>query len=64
MARSRDLRPGYSRRAQYGIFTGYVIAVVGIVVGLIALALSLFNPGAFAFLRGAASEVVAQVGEA
>ncbi len=64
MARSRDLRPGYSRRAQYGIFTGYVIAVVGIVVGLIALALSLFNPGAFAFLRGAASEVVAPVGEA
>ena len=64
MARSRDLRPGYSRRAQYGIFTGYVIAVVGIVVGLIALGLSLFNPGAFAFLRGAASEVAAPVGEA
>ncbi len=63
MARSRDLRPGYSRRAQYGIFTGYVIAVVGIVVGLIALALSLFDPGAFAFLRGAATEVAAPVGK-
>jgi rod shape-determining protein MreC len=63
MARSRDLRPGYSRRAQYGIFTGYVIAVVGIVVGVIALALSLFDPGAFAFLRGAATEVAAPVGE-
>jgi rod shape-determining protein MreC len=64
MARSRDLRPGYSRRAQYGIFTGYVIAVVGIVVGVIALALSLFDPGAFAFLRGPATEVAAPVGEA
>ena len=64
MARSRDLRPGYSRRAQYGIFTGYVVAVVGIVVGVIALALSLFDPGAFGFLRGAASEVAAPVGEA
>jgi rod shape-determining protein MreC len=64
MARSRDLRPGYSRRAQYGIFTGYVIAVVGLIVGVIALGLSLFNPGAFAFLRGAASELGAPVGEA
>jgi rod shape-determining protein MreC len=64
MARSRDLRPGYSRRAQYGIFTGYVIAVAGIVVGVIALALSLFDPGAFAFLRGPATEVAAPVGEA
>jgi rod shape-determining protein MreC len=64
MARSRDLRPGYSRRAQYGIFTGYVIAVVGIIVGLVALGLSLFDPGAFAFLRGAASEIGAPVGEA
>lgn len=64
MARSRDLRPGYSRRAQYGIFTGYVIAVAGVVVGVIALALSLFDPGAFAFMRGAASEVAAPVGEA
>lgn len=64
MARSRDLRPGYSRRAQYGIFTGYVILVVGIVVGVIALGLSLFNPGAFGFLRGVASEVAAPAGEA
>ena len=64
MARSRDLRPGYSRRAQYGIFTRYVILVVGIAVGVIALGLSLFDPGAFAWLRGAGSEVAAPVGEA
>ena len=64
MARSRDLRPGYSRRAQYGIFTGYVIAVVGIVVGLVAFGVSLYNPGAFGFARGAASDVAAPVGKA
>lgn len=64
MARSRDLRPGYSRRAQYGIFTGYVIAVVGIVAGLAMLALSLFDPGSFGSLRGLAASVVAPVGEA
>ncbi len=64
MARSRNLRPGYSRRAQYGIFTGYLVLVVGIVIGVIALGLSLLNPGAFAYLRGAASEIAAPVGEA
>ncbi len=64
MARSRDLRPGYSRRAQYGIFTGYVITVAGLVAGLVALGVSFYNPGAFAWLRGPASEVAAPVGEA
>jgi rod shape-determining protein MreC len=64
MARSRDLRPGYSRRAQYGIFTGYVIFALGVIAGLIALGVSLYDPGAFGFLRGAASEVAAPVGEA
>ena len=64
MARSRDLRPGYSRRAQYGIFTGYVIAVVGIVAGLVTLGLSLFDPGAFASVRGIAATLVAPLGEA
>lgn len=64
MARSRDLRPGYSRRAQYGIFTGYVIAVTGLVAGLAALALSLFDPAAFSSLRAAAGELAAPAGEA
>ena len=64
MARSRDLRPGYSRRAQYGIFTGYVILVVAIVVGVITIGVSLYNPGAFGFLRGAASDVAAPAGKA
>jgi rod shape-determining protein MreC len=63
MARSRDLRPGYSRRAQYGIFTGYVILWAGFVVGMIALGISLFSPGAFSFLRSTASEVAAPVGK-
>jgi rod shape-determining protein MreC len=64
MARSRDLRPGHSRRAQYGIFTAYVIAVGGVIIGVIALGVSLYNPGAFGFLRGAANEIGAPAGEA
>lgn len=46
MARSQDRRPGYSRRAQYGIFTGYVVAILGVVAGVAVLITSLVNPDA------------------
>lgn len=64
MARSPDRRPGFSRRAQYGIFTGYVVAVLGIVAGVVVLVVSLLNPGAFAFARTTASEVARPLGQA
>jgi len=64
MARSVDRRPGFSRRAQYGIFTGYVIAVAGFVAGAVLLIVSLVNPGAFSAVRGAASEIARPAGEA
>ena len=41
MARSQDRRPGYSRRAQYGIFTGYVVAILGVVAGVAVLLIGL-----------------------
>jgi rod shape-determining protein MreC len=62
MARSVDRRPGFSRRAQYGIFTGYVVAVAGVVAGAALLIVSIVNPGLFSFARGAASEVARPVG--
>ncbi len=64
MARSQDRRPGYSRRAQYGIFTGYVIAILGVVAGVVVLVVSLINPDAFSFARSAAAEVARPVGKA
>ncbi|WP_068076685.1 rod shape-determining protein MreC [Novosphingobium lentum] len=64
MARSQDRRPGFSRRAQYGIFTGYVVAFAGVLAGLAVLAISLFNPGAFSFARNAANEVARPLGQA
>lgn len=64
MARPQDRRPGFSRRAQYGIFTGYVIALVGIVAGAIVLVVSLVNPQAFSFARNAAGEAARPVGQA
>lgn len=64
MARSPDRRPGFSRRAQYGIFTGYVIAVAGFLAGVAMLIVSIVNPQAFSSVRGAASEIARPAGEA
>jgi rod shape-determining protein MreC len=64
MARSPDRRPGFSRRAQYGIFTGYVIAVAGFLAGVALLIVSIVNPQAFSSVRGAASEIARPAGEA
>ncbi|MES2303374.1 MAG: rod shape-determining protein MreC, partial [Pseudomonadota bacterium] len=64
MARPQDRRPGYSRRAQYGIFTGYVIAIIGVVAGVVVLVVSLLNPDAFSFARSSAAEVARPLGAA
>lgn len=64
MAPQSDRRPGFSRRAQYSIFTGYVLAVLGALAGLALLVLALVNPGGFAGLRGAAAELGLPVGAA
>ncbi|MBD2841854.1 rod shape-determining protein MreC [Erythrobacter rubeus] len=54
---------GFSKRAQYSVFTGYVLAALGAVLGLALLALSLWQPPALAPLRGGANDVVSPVGE-
>lgn len=64
MAPSKDRRPGFSRRAQYGIFTGYVTAVLGVVAGVGLLIASLLNPGLFSFARSAADETAKPLGTA
>jgi rod shape-determining protein MreC len=62
MAPPSNRRPGFSRRAQYSVFTGYLLATVGALMGAGLLLLSLYNPSAFAGLRGAASDVASPVG--
>ncbi|MFN3988723.1 MAG: rod shape-determining protein MreC [Erythrobacter sp.] len=64
MAPPASRRTGYSRKAQYSVFTGYLLAALGALVGLVLLGLSLYQPGAFASLRGLAGNVIAPVGEA
>ena len=50
-------RPGWSRRAQYGLFFGFLAVIGGIVVGLILLAISIVAPDSFQRIRGGALDV-------
>lgn len=61
MAAPAGPRPGWSRRAQYGLFFSFVATVAGLVVGLILFVLSLVAPGSYAAVRGAALDATAPV---
>lgn len=61
MAPPRNRRPGFSRRAQYSLFIGYVIAIAGALVAAVLLALSTLNPPAFSALRAGTAEITAPV---
>jgi rod shape-determining protein MreC len=57
-------RPGWSRRAQYGLFFSFLAVIAGIIVGLILLALSLVAPKTFDHVRGVALDVTGPVANA
>jgi rod shape-determining protein MreC len=61
VARPANRRPGYSRRAQYGLFFGYVAAVSGAIVALLLLILSAVDPNGFGALKGAISDATLPV---
>jgi rod shape-determining protein MreC len=52
MAAPRHRRRGFSRRVQYGLFAGYVVAIVGILIGAALLLVARLDPRAFWTLRG------------
>lgn len=54
-------RPGWSRRAQYGLFFSLIATIAGILVGLVMLALSLVAPNTYSSVRGAALDLVAPI---
>ncbi len=64
MAPSSSRRTGFSKKQQYSVFTGYLFASLGALLGLGLLALSLWQPSTFQPLRGPATDAVAPVGEA
>jgi rod shape-determining protein MreC len=57
-------RPGWSRRAQYGLFFSLLAVIGGIIVGLILFTVSLVAPKTFAELRGVALDVTGPVASA
>lgn len=54
-------RPGWSRRAQYGLFFSFLAVIAGIIVGLVLLAVSVVAPQQFERVRGAALDVTGPV---
>ncbi len=63
MAPPAHRRSGINRKAQLGVFTGYVIAGFGALFGAALLAISLLRPETFNGLRSMASDAAAPVGE-
>lgn len=63
MAPTSSRRSGHSRRAQYSLFTSYLIAAIGAVIGAILLAISLWQPTAMSGLRGVASDATEPVAQ-
>ena len=64
MASPAGPRPGWSRRAQYGLFFGFIALIAGTLIGLILLGISLVAPRTFEGIRGAALDVTGPVAEA
>ncbi|MBB3763542.1 rod shape-determining protein MreC [Sphingomicrobium lutaoense] len=56
-------RSGWSRRAQYSLFFGFVALVAGAVLGLVLLTVSLVAPRTFADIRGAAIDATRPIAE-
>ena len=54
-------RPGWSRRAQYGLFFSFLALIAGIIVGAILLALSILAPARFESVRGVALDITGPI---
>ena len=54
-------RPGWSRRAQYGLFFSFIAAILGLVVGLILLAFSVAAPNSFRDFKALALDATASL---
>jgi rod shape-determining protein MreC len=64
MAPPGKRRPGFSRRAQYGVFIGYLIAGGGVIIAVVLLAIAIIDPKGFAALRGIALDITAPISSA
>jgi rod shape-determining protein MreC len=61
MAPPTNRRPGFSRKAQYGIFATYVLAIAGTILAALLLIISIADPAGFAGLRVIGTEITAPI---
>ncbi|QLC23842.1 rod shape-determining protein MreC [Parasphingopyxis algicola] len=61
MASNGSKRPGFSRRARFGLFAGYVVAITGALVGAGLVLIAIFDPQGFSAIRGGVSDVTAPI---
>jgi len=61
MAPPSTRRPGFSRRAQYGLFISYVAAIGGVLFAGLLLFVAAVDPRGFNALKGAALDVTAPI---
>lgn len=61
MAPPKTRRPGFSRRAQFGLFIGYVVAVGGVLLAVLLLIVAVVDPRGFSALRGAALDATTPI---
>ena len=54
-------RPGWSRRAQYGLFFSFIAVIAGLIIGIILLAISFIAPDTYRSIRGAALDATAPI---
>ncbi len=57
----RNRRPGFSRRIQFGLFIGYVVAIVGAVLSLGLALISRLDPAGFSMMRTGMIDISAPI---
>lgn len=61
MARPPSRRPGHNRKAQFGLFASYVVAISGAVAGLLLIVIAIIDPRGFSAIRAAGAEITRPV---
>lgn len=61
MAPPKNRRLGYSRRAQYGLFLGYVVTIGGALFALLLVIVAAIDPKGFGAMRAAMGDLTAPI---
>ncbi len=61
MAPPTSRRSGFSRRAQYGLFASYVIAIVGLFIGLLLAVTARFDPTGHDAIQGVFADITSPI---